>query len=446
MNHGKKKVFGVLLLIIGLLTSARAQETLDLNEFIQRALASNQLLQVVAESIRGAEAKVTENRSLYFPQVTLSASYTRLSLVSEFTLPFNGEMMTFKFVSPNNYSVKFGLAEQLFNWGRTQKLVRLSQIGAELAQDAVSMARQAISYQLVPVFYGLIFIQDAAKVLDDNLDQFAAKLAIAKQRFQAGLASDFDISLIQVQISALKAQQLEFQNTIERLMLAYNKVVGRDVRTPFAVDGRLEFQPLESNPDDLLREALANRIELKQLAEQEKLTRTQIALARTGDKPTLLALLNYEFRNGYLPNVDQIRGSWSAVLSASYPIFDGFRTKAQVTQAKVGLETVLKQRIELEQQITLEINQNLADLKTIASKLEIEKTKISHAENALKIAEQRHQNGMLSTTDLIDTQNALESARLNYLQLIYNHILGTYNLYKAVGRRIYQNNAIEVKS
>ena len=61
----------------------------------------------------------------------------------------------------------------------------------------------------------------------------------------------------------------------------------------------------------------------------------------------------------------------------------------------------------------MEIQSALADLKTTEQKLEIEKIKIKQAEDALRIAEERYRNGLLSATDLIDAQNALESARLN---------------------------------
>ena len=67
----------------------------------------------------------------------------------------------------------------------------------------------------------------------------------------------------------------------------------------------------------------------------------------------------------------------------------------------------------------------------------IERLKIEHAAKALKISEERYQNGLLSMTDLIEAQNALDAARLNLLQLIYSHILGKFGLDRAAGRAIH---------
>jgi outer membrane protein TolC len=78
----------------------------------------------------------------------------------------------------------------------------------------------------------------------------------------------------------------------------------------------------------------------------------------------------------------------------------------------------------------------LADLAATEQKLEIEKVKIRQAEDTLRIADERYRNGLLSATELVDAQNALESAKLNVLQLTYNHILSEFSLFRACGRKI----------
>ena len=76
-----------------------------------------------------------------------------------------------------------------------------------------------------------------------------------------------------------------------------------------------------------IKEALANRIEFQQVEHQFDLGRASLDLAKTGNKPTLIASFNYEFRNGYMPDMEKIRGNWMATLSVSYPVFDGFRVQ-----------------------------------------------------------------------------------------------------------------------
>ena len=112
------------------------------------------------------------------------------------------------------------------------------------------------------------------------------------------------------------------------------------------------------------------------------------------------------------------------------------RVRAQVAEAQSGLHATELRRLDLERSVTQEIQTALSDLTITEQKLEIEKVKIKQAEDSLRIAEERFRNGLLSATELIDAQNTVENARLNSLQLVYNHTLSKFTLYRSCGRKI----------
>jgi outer membrane protein len=418
----------------------RAQDRMTLQQFVDQAVQNSAAVQISSEGVTGAGLKVREAKSQYLPQVNFGSSYTRISLVQEFDIPNIGH---FKFASPNNYSFRLGASEPVFTWGRIGKTVELNRIGQDLAADGVALTKQALSYQVVPMFYGVLFTQEAIKVVNQTLESLNKKVAILEERYKAGLASDFDISLLKVQISGLEGQKLDFENSIKKIFLAYNRIAGRPLDSVVVLEGDIDaaaaksVEELRAESLAFLKEALENRPEAHQNANQQRLAQTQMALARTANKPNLVAQFNYEVRNGFLPSVDQLRGNWNAVLAVSYPVFDGHRTSTQVAEAQVALRSAQEQAADLERGFSLEIDQTLADLKTLEQKVEIEMSKIALAERALAIADERYQRGLISTTDLVDAQDSLDSARLNSLQLRYNYVLGRYGLLKAAGRKIY---------
>jgi outer membrane protein len=433
----RRKICVWLLVFVPWLLRADG-ERFDLQHFVNLAVKNCQGIHIAEEAVTGAEQKITEGKSLYYPQVSLAAAYSRLSLVSEFDFNLGGEVMHVKFMSPNSYNIRLTASQQLFNWGRTQKTVRLGRLGVALAEDTAASVRQLTAYQVIPIYYNLLFAGEAVKVLDETRDLFAKKLNILKTRFAAGLASDFDLSLIQVQMSAIDSQKADLNNSLRKLVLTYNRIANRPLAAELNIDDRLDSQTLAVDEQQLLQEALANRVEFKQLLDQEALLSTQADLARTGNKPNLTAAFVYEIRNGFLPSVDQLRGNWTLSLSAAYPLFDGFRTRAQVNQAKIGLATVRRQRLDQESAVAAEIRQLVSDLKTLEEKAAIEKIKTGHAQRTLDIAEERSPRGLASTTDLIEAQNSVANSRLSVLQLTVNYVLARYSLFRAVGRKIYQ--------
>jgi outer membrane protein TolC len=407
---------------------------MTLQQFIDEAVRNSASVQIAGEAVAGAEFKIREARSQYLPQVGLASSYTRISLLSEFDVPGLGH---FKFSTPDMLNFRLGATEQVFTWGRIGKTVAMSRIGQDIAQDGVVLTKQTIAYQIVPIFYGVLFTDAAGKVVDETLDLLAKKLASLEERYKAGLASDLDLSLLKVQMAGLEAQKVDFQVNLRKMFLAYNRVAGRPLDSTFIPDGELKFEPVQADAKALVEEAATNRPEAKQLRSQGQLARTQIGLARSGDKPNIFVAFNYQLQNGFLPSVNKIKGYWNASAGVSYPVFDGRRTSAQVAEAQVALRTVEEQAADLETGFGLEIRQTLADLKALEQKIEIEKTKIAHAERALRIADERYLSGLISMTDLVEAQDSLDAARLNHLQLIYNHVLARFNLFRAAGRKIY---------
>lgn len=429
-------IVSVIIFLICASVVVSGEEKLTLEQFITNAIRDNESIRIAMEAISGAEAKILESKSQYLPQITLSANYSRVSNTGELQMPLNGEMRTFKFSTPNNLSMKLGISEQVFNWGKTAKTIKLNEIGTAISQENVNQVKLNISYQLVPIFYGILFTNQAIKVLDDTSNLFKQKLEIARERYKVGLASDFDLSLLEVQISTINSQKLDLFNNIRKWNLIYNRIAGRPSEAIFEPEGVLDFEVFDIKTGDLLAEADVNRVDVKILDHQDIQAKTQEKIVETNNKPTVTALLNYEFRNGIMPEITKIKGTWSAVLSASYPLFDGHKTRAQLTQVRTNINIIEKQKNELQKTIELEIKEGIEDIKTIEQKIDIEKIKISHAEKALKIAEERFRNGMISTTDFIDSQTSLENARLNHLQLIFNHILSRYSIFRSVGRRL----------
>jgi len=428
----------MVVLTISATGSAVAQEKISLRESIGLALKNSQVIQIANESVTGAEYRIKESRSLYFPQINVGGSYTRMSLFSEMEFAFLGQTYRFKFGLPNNYDIRASAVQQVFNWGRTGKAIEMSRAGLDLARDGVALTNQMVAYQVVPLFYGVIFFREAIKVVDDNIKLFEKRLEIMTERYKAGLVSTFDLSTIEVQISMLRVQKIDFENNIHKLSLTFNSLAGREPEAAFNPEGGLDSEEAGWNKDALLKEAEALRVEFAQLQHQESLSQAGIDLARTANKPTVAFSFSYEFRNGYMPNMDTIRGNWSALLSVSYPLFDGFRANAQVAQAESALRTVQTRRADLQRSVALEIETALADLQSTDQKLKIEQLKIKQAEDALRIAEERYQRGLMSATDFVESQNAVGSAKLNQLQLVYNHILATYNLSRAAGKKIYE--------
>ena len=412
------------------------QDKMSLKQAVDLVLAQSDQVKMAAEAIVGAELKIDEAKSLYWPSAGLSANYLRTSFFGSFNFPMNGQNYEIKFGLPNSYRAAVGRQRDRLQLGPDGPDGRPQpgRPGPGPGRREHGQAHDRLPGRAVLLRHGLL--QGGPPGPRREPKAFEKKLEIMTERYKAGLASTFETNLIQVQMAGLDGQKLDFENNIAKFRIAFNALAGRPEEAPFAPDAGLTFRAADFNRDELLKEAFAHRVEFQQVEHQAGLNQASLSLARTANKPTVAAAFNYEFRNGFMPIVEEIHGNWTAGITINYPAFDGFRTRAQVAQAESALRQTELRRGDVERTVTIEIESALSDLRTIEKKMDIEKIKIRQAEDALRIAEERFQNGLLSATDLVDAQNAVESARLNALQLVYSHVLGEYTLYRACGRKL----------
>lgn len=438
-----RKTFFLLYLSVSI-CSISAQEMdgskhsgLTLTEMIQLALKGNKRVLQVKESMIAAEAKIGESRSLYFPQLRLESNYHRLNTFSTFKLELPG-MPTeeIKLGTPNNYSTQVSLSQSLFNWGRNRKAVELSEIELTLAEHNASLTEREVSYTVVQLFYRILTLEAALKVMDGSIELLEQRLSTMQKKYEAGETSNFGLLSTEVQISSAKSQKLDTQTDLKRTKLELNRIIGRDAEADVELQDSLASHSITLDEKALLREAMGNRVEVKQSEHREKQVLLQKEIVSTTNKPSVDFYLNWNIKNGYLPNVDVFIGDWNTGLVFSLPLFDGFRASAQEVQAGVNLRITQIAHDEMSQSIETEVKQAIVSLNASQEKTEIEKLKINQAEQALKIAEAQYENGQISSLDLLDSQRSLQAAKLNYLQAVYSFSVNKYSLTKVVGRGI----------
>ncbi|MCX6175358.1 MAG: TolC family protein [Ignavibacteriales bacterium] len=430
--------FSSLLQLNAQIANKESNSSLTLAESVRLAQENNKSILLARESILGAEAKMDESRSVYFPQLRLDANYTRLNTFSTFKFEIPGlPAEEFKLGTQNNYNAQVALNQSLFNWGRNGKMVEMNEIELLQAKHSAAFTEREVTYLTVQLYYQILMMSEAIKVINENLSLLEQRLSTMKKKYEAGETSSFDILSMEVQISSVNGEILNAETSLRKLKIQFNKIIGRSLDTFVQLQDSLTYIKISMDEKMLFQEAFANRIELKQLQEREKQASLQKDISSTMNKPNVDLFFNWDLRNGYLPKVDIFKGSWNAGLSFSLPLFDGFRTSSQVQQAEVSLKITQMQYDNTKDQIAIEIKNVLLDLQTKEKQIEIEQKKIELTKQSLATAEERYYRGLVSTLDLLDVQQSLQTAKLNYVQAVGYYIISKYSLQKSVGRNVF---------
>lgn len=417
-----------LLLLFDLSLAQKKTYSLNLDQCLNAAYENNKDLLRLEESTKAAGYKIEEARSGFFPQLSFGGSYTRLGNVPEYG--FQG--MSFKMGSEDNYHLGLSLQQPLFTWGKIRNSYDISKYGLSLTREEYRKAQQEIKFNVTSLFYSTLLAQELIKVREGSIVRTQDHLKTVQERYDNGYASEFEVLRVKVQLANAKPPLVQAKNLYRLTLDNLKNLLGIDLVDSVSLQGSLKFEPIDVSRSQAEEFALQNRSELKLIKEQNRIGQKALALARAGNKPSLLGSANYEYKKPFY-NEDEWKTDWNLTLALSIPLFDGFLTRSKVRGAKSDLKLLQISQKQIEEMIRLQISQAISDLNLARENILSQKENVNQAKESLRIANVQYEKGVLTNLELMDTEFALTVAETNYLQALSDYLIATAEYRKAIG-------------
>ena len=408
-------------------------EPITVEDAIRLTRENNPKMKQASEGVNAADAKVTESRSGFFPQLKITAGYRYIDPVSE--MEFEGTRM--KFMPNDNYDAKVKAEMMLFDFGRTARQVDIAKSGKQSAVYELDMTGRDLSYASVRTFYGIMFLREAVRVQDREIAALQKSLDYIRKKYDAGSATKFDVLSIEVRVSAAQNRKTDLETNLHNAETSFRRLTGIGTAAPLDLKGEFTLSPSGYEAETLAASALEQRVELQFAREKELSAKYAQSLAAKEGLPKIVGTASFGYTNGYLsppvPDINEIRRNYSAGVELQVPLFTGFRTSAQNREAKAMMRAAEQQRIDTEQGVREEVEQSLSSLKASIGKIGTTDLQVSQARLAAEHARIRYQNGLATSLDLLDSEAALAEAELGHLQALYDCTMNTYALKRASG-------------
>jgi outer membrane protein len=446
----------LMILLLSVVGSASSQQTtLTLEDSISTAMKNSLSVKSAEEKVKSTEQKVNEARATMMPSASITGSYTYLgktdssqsqitsmlsSLLSQ--LPIN--VPTSSMAIPKDiYSAGLAVQQPIFTWGKITNAYKQSKLALDAEKQAYENVKQQVTFDTTKAFYGVLLTDQLVRVTEMAVDQVQAHVKIAQDLVNAGMATDFDLLRAKVQFANIKSQLIKMQNMSRLAKDGFKNTIGISLDADINLKGEFVYKPLELNLDNLLKTAMSNRPELKQLEIQEKVGEKIVSLAKAGNKPNLAFIYNYAYKSnadglGDVFSQDKYKWmpSWNMTFALSFPLFDGFATKARVKQANGAVNQIKIGKGQLINGITLEVRSAYLSFGEAKDLLNVQQETIQQAEESLRIANLRYKNGLITNVELTDTELALTQAQTNYSNALNDYIIALAKLEKATASKL----------
>lgn len=425
----KKYIVLIGLFVTSLMQAQQTEINPELVALVNKAIAYYPKFRELEASSQMAATRVEMVRGQYLPVVTANGSFRYQTPIAEAKFQTPGGEQVIQFQPHDNYDFNVGASGPIFDFGRTKAQIQKAIAEAELSKNSVETAIHAVAYQIAQLYYGILFTQKSLTVQQGQIDAQQANINLINAKLKNGDALELDLLNAQVALANIQNRRTDLEAQLEKQKALVTMLTGEEA--PVFTGQMIELMPENGGADLSSNRDLAFANGKIDIAEKEI----------TVYRKSLLPSLNYNgglgFRNGYQPDIHEMRFNWAAGVGVSYPLYVGGRDKKQILISKFNLDAAKAAAASTLETIRSEMAQSQADAKANRTKLTNTRSTISQAQTALKLARTRFENGVATNVDVLTAQTNLEQAQLAELQAQYQLSLSVLNMKKLQGEKFW---------
>jgi len=410
-------------------------ELLQLNfqEAIDRGLRNNLGLLISGDQAITARGERWKELSNLLPNLQAqlqenvqTESLTALGLKSNvFPFPIP------RVIGPFNYfDARASVSQSVFNF-RDLEQERASSERLKSAQYSYKDARELVVLAVGNAY--LLAIANAARIETTQAQVTNAQAlydkAVDQQR--AGLNPAIDTLRSQVELQTREQQLIAARNDFAKQKLSLARIIGLPPGQEFILTEKAPYQALTPLPVEVyLQRAHTSRSDYQAAQAQVRAAELARRAATAGHYPTLGFNANY---GDIGINPSQSNGTWQVDGGLTIPIFAGGKVHSDVLEADSQLKQARSQLGDLRGRIDYEVRSALLDLNSAADQVEVARSTVELAEEALTQSRDRFSAGVTDNLEVVQAQESVASAHESYIQSLYAHNLAKVELGRAIG-------------
>ena len=401
----------------------KAEEiALTLDEAVSIALRENRDILLKTEDIKKAKAKIAEARSGLLPSLSVSANWT--------------DTQGYYSKDASQATAQAGVKQFLYKGGKIINTIKFSEHGVTIAQAVLDRVKLEIIFNVKKAFYTFLLAEQFQLLNKQILENSQAHLEMLGARYKNGQASQSDILRIKESLASVDEAYKASLNQAEAALSLLKNLLYLDEKASIKPNGEFIYEPREMAYDEGFLKAMNSRPEVRQYEAQSQAAQKAVAIAKADNRPSVYASWDYYSRS-HITGPTGISKNWNDYnvigITFSWPIFDGWATKAKVEQAIVDLKETQLTKEKTVKDIALELKNAYLDLKNALAKIKSTQAGLDLYKDTLSATKEKYNAGMVSSLDLEDVSLGYAISLFNQKLTGYDYILAKAGFDKATG-------------
>ena len=417
------------------------------------------------EDLEAAAAQVDQALVAYFPRLTATGRYMRLSPIDPpsfgnsviapgvgpgpippgtplVNVPFTFPVLLNQTILQANLNVP--LSDYLLRIPQAYAAATKNQKAATFAESA---ARLKAATDAKVIYYTWVRAKLQEVVAEQALLQAKAHLVDAQHAFDAGTVSKADVLRVESQVAASKLLVERAKSMAEitetQIRVAMHDTAPLAYEVGESVDLEIPKAQGAENLTALWAEAGGTRLEIKALEQTSEALREQAKVARAGNYPKVDVfgdIIHANPNQRIFPLQDQFRTTWDVGVQLTYSPNDIALAGASNRNLTARAASLTAQKQALEDGIRVEVTQTRNALREAQAAVESTAQGLVAAEESYRVRRSLFRNGRATGVELTDAETDLTRSRLESINARVDVRIALVRLEHALGRDVARGN------
>ncbi len=399
-----------------------------LQVLISSALENNRDLRTAALRIEEARALYNVQSADLLPNLNGTANGVRSRTPGSLT-PFNRPLVS------SSYQVGLSLASfELDFFGRVRSLNDAALASYLATAEAQRSAQLSLVGEVAKAYLAERGYAEQLSLAQQTLDGRQKAYDLARQRFEVGASSEFDLRLSETLVQTARVSLLTLQRQRAQSENALTLLVGKPL-TDLPAAPMLSSENIITNiPAGVPSDLLTHRPDILAAEQRLKSTNANIGAARAAFFPRISLTAALGTSSNALSGLFSAgSGSWTFAPQLVLPIFDAGRNSSNLTLAEVRKNLAVTDYEKVIQTAFREVSDALVARGLLDEQVGAQQAVVDAQAQRLKLAELRFQNGIASALDVVDAQRDLFTAEQALVQTRQLRLTNAVDLYRALG-------------
>ncbi|MFM2145828.1 MAG: hypothetical protein RL732_664 [Bacteroidota bacterium] len=422
------KTTGMAFLLFTFCSGVNAQFNIpaELRTIIDSSFTHFPRMKEADNSIAIAKEKIELVRLNRLPDVTADAGYSYVKPRIE--LPINGNK--FQFAPVNNFTASLNGNYTLLDFGRQKSALEQTQWDLAYANHNKENIRHQLAYQVANNYYYIIYLKNAIAIQDSIIASLDENKKVVELQYQNGTALEIDLLGIVSSLDAEENRRTELNTLLQKQLILQEYISG----IPAGTDNRwmLDIPVAELNLPT------QQNLDLQLLNDRYRQSLSDVSMVRLKNRPVLGLRASVGTRNGYIPDINEMRFNYLTGVAFSMPLYNGGKLKQQV---KVQEQVALQQSLAIESMkelIQKDLRQAMADWKAAEERLKRTESQVQLAQRAVMLASNKLRLGTGTHLEVTTANTTLQKVLLNRLQLEFQSCTAKLELARLSGIQIWK--------